>query len=776
MDKWISSFIVGSILSLFLPKVPVLFFLILWCLIVALAFLYPLLKYIHIALLGILWMNSAEYIYQNPASEINHTVLLSKQVLLFDGKVTSIPRRDQNKQYFTFEITHVNHKLLTTSVLARLSWKEAKQPVYQGQTWRLNARVKPAHGYGNVGGFNYRTWLRSRHVLATGYVVNQSNKISQPNLLLDAKTTLRQKLYIQADAMLAEKPLGGVIKALSFGERGDISDHQKRVLQITSTGHLIAISGLHLGLIATGGFFTLTLFFRTLPLRRLPAGIQKRLVTINNRYLVIFCSISITCFYAYVSGFSLPTLRALLMVLLYWLLRLGGMTIAWRSMLLMVVLLVIIVWPFSLMSLSFWLSFYAVFIISLISWRFLVTIQTDAKVMNWIKSFFKLQLILSIALLPLTLLINYEFSGLSAVANFIAVPLMSVTAIPLCLLATLALFIHPEVSDFLYQCAYFFVEMLWMFLTYLSEQSWAIIPLGGTSIIFLSIVVFYSLARLFYGLSLRWFDGAIVCVLISFFMYRNSINEKIWHVNVLDVGQGLSIIIEKNQQVLLYDTGASYPSGFNLVDVVVIPYIKSRGIGDISEVIISHSDNDHAGGITRLKKLQPSLSIRGNDSYLKAQNFCLKGDSFIWQGLDFHVLWPLSSDKGRKNEDSCVIKVTDGKHALLLTGDIPAQVEKRLIASDANIQADVLIVPHHGSKSSSSEAFIHAVSPKMAVFSAGYLNRWDMPNTPVVLRYQDQGIRLFNTAEQGMIRFNISESDINATTYRDDLWPFWFAH
>ena len=794
MDKWISSFITGAILSLFLPKVPVLFCLFFGFGAGFLALYYPLAKYLCIGLLGSLWINYAELNVHPPELLSHDFTTIEQRTFSVDGKIVNIPRIMQDKQVFTFSVKKLNNHQISKPILLRLSWKTQSQRLGQGQKWHLNVRVKPAHGYGNIGSFNYRTWLRHHNIVYTGYVLRDKSEVNTSNILLDPAMSFRQKLYLNAENLLTDKSLNGLLKALSFGERGDISNVQRKVLQVTATGHLIAISGLHLGLIASGSFFIFSLIFKYLPLRFLPARRQNSLVVMNHFYIVILLSLGVTFFYAYISGSSLPTLRALLMILGYWILRMLEAKVTMKTLLLYVVFVIILLWPFSLLSISFWLSFYAVALIFLMTWRFsIASTQPEnspclingttkgitkylVKIWRASVSLFYLQLLLSVTLLPLTLLINYQFSLLAIVANMIAVPVMTLTAIPLCLLATLSLTISAELALFFFNGAYFFIDLLWDILVYLSEQSWAVIPVGSSGIMALALVIFYGVFRGVSAVRWRWFDGVFLMLGLMLLLYFSVKDEQSWQVNVLDVGQGLAVVIEKDHQVILYDTGASYPGGFNFIDAVVMPYLKSQGQSLITEVMISHSDNDHAGGLPRLKLLQPILPIRANDSDLEPTLVCQQGKVLIWKNLSFEFLWPLSSDKGRDNDDSCVVKISDGKHSVLFPGDISTKVEQALIDSGINLQANILIAPHHGSKTSSSEAFIHEVSPDIVVFSSGYFNRWNMPHESVVMRYQAQGIETFTTFDTGMVRFEFSKHAVKTSTFKNDLWPFWFAH
>jgi competence protein ComEC len=246
---------------------------------------------------------------------------------------------------------------------------------------------------------------------------------------------------------------------------------------------------------------------------------------------------------------------------------------------------------------------------------------------------------------------------------------------------------------------------------------------------------------------------------------------------VFDVGHGLAVVIEKNQHVFIYDTGARYLSGFNMAAAAILPYLMYQGYQVIDGVIISHNDNDHAGGLRHLRTQIPIKQIMANDMILKPNNHCLFGQKFIWQGLNFEVLSPVQIDKN-KNDSSCVVTINDGFHQVLLPGDISSKQERRLLKNrevSDKLASDILIAPHHGSKSSSSRVFLAAVSPNYAVFSTGYLNRWKMPSEQILKRYQKQNITTLNTAELGMVTFTFTPSSIESSNFRQNIEPYWFV-
>ena len=252
----------------------------------------------------------------------------------------------------------------------------------------------------------------------------------------------------------------------------------------------------------------------------------------------------------------------------------------------------------------------------------------------------------------------------------------------------------------------------------------------------------------------------------------------------------MSVVIERNGRAILYDTGAGYPSGFNMLESVISPYFQYRGIETIDHLILSHADNDHAGGLSFIDK-QVALNkisvgkIKYNESskIIKQYSFaekgsCKQGDDFTWQGLTFSVLWPVTI-QDKENDNSCVINISDGKYNVLLTGDISRKVEKLLIAMpdiSNKLKADVIIAPHHGSKTSSSLRFIEAVKPVAVIFSAGFLNRWHMPNKAVLKRYKKFNVAPYSTAEQGMIQIKVEQQGLEIESYREHINPYWFAN
>lgn len=823
MDWWLASFFLGSLLSLFLPIVPELFVLFLLILLSITLFYYKPLRLSSGLFFGASWMLCNAFNYQTLWQENNLKSLeLASAPQWVQGRVTNLQssvdsiqiKRNKQPLRFNLTITHINSIKLSTIIKIRLSWKNASFAVQQGQVVKLKVKFKPAHGLANIGGFSYQTWLRSKRILATGYVINDKK-----NSVLNTQSSLRQQLFNSYKALLPEHDLSPLLLALGFGSRSDLNQQLWQVLQATGTGHLIAISGLHIGLVATGSYFIIMLFIRLLPLNNCNCLLlfQK----INIRYFVITVSLAVGIIYGYLAGFSLPTIRALLMLSIYWLSRVLSLHISIKRWLLLTLFLLTLMTPFSLFTASFWLSVYAVTIIFLTLWRFKNVLNGGNTVWRFIKGLLVIQLSLTLMLLPISAVFFQQLSLVALFANLLAVPWMSFFSIPLCLLSVLVMPLSESLSQFLMACCLDSIQVLWLYLSYLSEQTWAVVKLSSVDIKLLVLFGLISVFYLFFQLpvinsslinnhrndqkkQMKRLFVAISCSALLFFFLNtnifnpnsfntgslktNTINTKSssinsvdsaddtpWQLIVFDVGQGLSLLIQRDSKTILYDTGAAYPSGFNMANAVILPYLQHTDVTQLDKVIISHSDNDHAGGLAVIQQsiIINELIYNGKQTPKKA--VCVQGRSFFWQKLHFKMLWP-KDIVSKENDDSCVLLISDGKRSVLLTGDISKKVETALLQQYPKLSADILIVPHHGSKTSSSDLFITTLKPSVAVVSAGYLNRWHMPVAEVVRRYQQHSIELLSTAESGQIIFTMSEQGIIKRSYYHDLWPFWFAH
>jgi competence protein ComEC len=787
MDWWLFTFWLGAILSLFVPTVPEFSFLIACLAMSSLLIASKYLRFLGIIIMAGGWLIYHAISYQTIWTDNGIAQLkLHKKALLITGVVKNIAVTSRGSTRFNINVSHINQQPLTRPLIARIRWDKPEYDVFQGQTWQLTVKLKPAHGLANVGSFRYQSWLRQKNIVATGYVKKSVN-----NMLLENDISWRHGLYHRFRQLLPQHELSGVLLALGFGERGELTAEHWRILQATATQHLIAISGLHLGLIASASFIFTLLVIRIFPINHIISNKAKQFLMLGTAQS---CAIVISCllalYYSYLSGFSIPTVRALIMLYLFWLLRLLAVSIGPLRGLLLTVVIICLLMPMSLLSVSFWLSITALTVIFATLWRFPFIkprFTPDSGQLQlgihrcyiWFIALFKMQLALTLVMMPVAALLNHQLPLLAILGNLVAVPLMSISAIPLTLLAVISLPLSEWLSSLFVNLALYCLEFIWCWLTWLSSFDWALLVISHTQLMILFFCLLIVGGYLFVRPSFLS-QLTIVALFVGYQLKANYFDnrEGNWSLTVLDVGHGLSVIIEKQHRAIVYDTGVKYPNGFSIAEAVIAPYLNYQGITKLDAIIISHSDNDHAGGLKQLVAQYPTSTVIADDQSLLPTSRCTPGILFDWQGLHFEVLSP-SNGHGETNDESCVIRISDEYHSVLLTGDISKKVEKRLlrdVTKRPKLASDVLIAPHHGSKSSSSAKFLRAVSPQYAVFSVGYLNRWQMPSTLIQQRYRHANIDIFSTAESGMVGFEFADQGISTITYRDDIKPYWFEN
>ncbi|WNC73688.1 DNA internalization-related competence protein ComEC/Rec2 [Thalassotalea psychrophila] len=768
MERWLLLFFIGACCALLLEQVPALYYLLLlalscFCVAILTCFykkLLPVLAWLF-GFAYILFAASAHFSWSDNNKLDAKTLHLSE--LLIQGTVQTLIVGGNEDLRFNVEIQSINSQLLKQPFGARITFKQANIVLSQGDIVQLLVKVKPAHGFANQGSFSYQKWLLQNHLVVTGYV-----KKSSLNMVLEKSTSVRQALYNQLNKNLKQtlKPL---ILALSLGDKSQIDNPMWQVLQTTGTQHLMAISGLHLGLIAGFGFTLAKLIIWLLP---------KPLL--SQRYLYLYpmiVSLVFACIYSYLAGFSMPTIRALIMLLWFYGLRIFCIKVTIIKWLLLSLCTIILIDPFAIFDASLYLSFSAVLVILFSFWRWGYLFVNRPKWQKMFLSLLLLQIAISLLLMPLTLLLFNKVSIVAPLANIIVVPWLSFTAIPTILIATLTLPIMPSLALWLFDIANYCLELGMDYLSWLAAFEYSTVSFSTPVLVIICLTpltIFLQTLRLIHP---KWVFISLLPTLVSIIGVEIGVqywqkSNKYWLMTIFDVGHGVAVLIERNGEAILYDTGAAYPSGFNFVEAVIKPYLLTNRIDKIDLAIISHRDNDHAGGLPFLQKYNLVKSFSVNFSDLENNIPCTAGKFINWQGLTLKVLSP-NNKVGTHNDESCVIEITDGKYKVLLPGDISNKVELQLLHNELLSKVDVLLAPHHGSKSSSSFSFVQFVQPKYVLYSSGFLNRWDMPVKEVVERYQQISAIELNTSIVGMVQFTFTKQGITYKTYRDNLLPFW---
>lgn len=676
------------------------------------------------------------------------------------GQIVSIPsvREDRSTRFdfLVFEAAKPDgHGEVTVPKKIRLNWFNAVPPVQLGEHWRIRVRLKRPWGFANPGSFDYEGWLFRNGIRAMGYV--------RPNTpakrLADGGHpvhSLRARLHQRMQAVLSDMDSENraVIKALALGEKGEIDRRHRQVLIDTGTSHLLAISGLHVGIVSS------MVYLLVLQLWKLSGSLCIRIAA---QRVASLAGMVAAVTYAMLAGFSIPTQRAMIMAsVVFAAIYLGKSLRPWS--LLLTALFAVLVWdPYAVLSPGFWLSFVAVALI------FLAVVNnpsTDGKpwVLNFGRRFGYIQWVLALGLLPLTLVFFRQAALVSPLANFFAVPWVSFVVVPCVLLGSILLVLSDDLATWVLQGADYSIQAFWWALEHFhqlpyakwehSPPDWVLLPAACGVLLLL--------------LPGKWLGKTASLALLSplVFAQPTPLRDDETILSVLDVGQGLAVVVEAGDKVLLYDTGPAFKSGFNTGEAVIVPYLYERGIKEIDTLVVSHNDNDHAGGLQGvLDNMSVATLITGIPKEFEHHglktNPCRKGMVWQWGGVRFQFLHPAGDDvhKFPKNNRSCVLLVTHPSGATaLITGDIERQVEELLVEDQADLlDVDVLIAPHHGSNSSSTAAFIRRTSPHYVIFASGYRNPYHFPRKEVVARYEEFGAEWFNTASSGMVTFAFSE-------------------
>jgi len=626
----------------------------------------------------------------------------------------------------------------------RTAWYRSDQPVRGGDCWRLALHVRAPHGSLNPGGFDYEGWLFRQGITATATVRDGEPCDTQGgSWLLHA----RQRLTDDLVRWIPDPTARALIAALTTGDQSGLTDHDWDVFRVTGTSHLVAISGFNIAIIAGFAFFVFRWLWSasTRLCERLPA-----------QRAGLIGSVIVAGVYAGLAGFEPPVARAWLMVLVVLLAALAHRPVGATRVLALAWLAILFGDPFAVLAPGLWLSFGAVAAIVFVS-------TGRVRAPGAIRAAIELQIILSFALVPLTLFFFQGAAWLGPFVNLVAVPIVTVMT-PLLLIALALAAIAPAIGiPALLLCGAALVKLrlaLEWAATSLPHVWIPASPPPAALVLALIGIVWLIAPR---GLPLRL--PALLC-LVPLVVPRTADVQGL-RVTVLDVGQGLSVVAQTAHHALLFDAGPAFEDGFDAGQSVVAPYLLQANVRKLDVLMLSHRDNDHAGGVPSVRRLMSVAREIGTDR----GEPCRDGMRWEWDGARFEILHPPDATWG-DNNGSCVLKI-DGAFSALLPGDIEARAEEHLIATHgAQLKSGLLVAPHHGSKTSSTIAFVNAVRPDVVVFAAGWRNHFGHPRPDVVARYSATGAKKLITGSSGAI---VIEAPDRVTEWRRSHTRFWNA-
>ncbi len=686
------------------------------------------------------------------------------------GVVDDLPSTSARGVRFTFAIERVDTPDAVVPTRISLLWPAARpggEPtgevpaVRAGERWSLRVRLARPHGNVNPGGFDLEAWLLQQGLRATGYIRDESRNVRLEvfaGRLGDHVQRARERVRERVRRVLGDAPYAGVVTALAIGDQRAISELQWRVFNRTGVTHLVSISGLHVTVFATlAGGLAFALARRSARLTlRCPA-----------RKFAAVAGVVAAGGYVLLAGAQIPALRTFAMLLVaacgLWWGRPGTASIVW----LWALVAVLLVDPWAPLTPGFWLSYGAVALLLYAGSGRLRERRSQsmpARLRRNLADAAFAQWVVTVGLAPLTLAMFGQLSLIAPVANAIAIPLVTLVVVP-CALAGIVLPV-----DACFELAHLMLVPLMQLLETLAAWPDATWQQHSPPV----WTILAALAGTLWLLAPRGVPGrlwGLVAVATLFLVRPASVPEGAFRLIVLDVGQGLAVVVQTRRHALVYDTGPRYTEAADAGGRIVAPFLRAAGIGRADGLIISHQDLDHAGGARTLLQSVPvgwfaSSLPDDHPVMLEARALatavrCVAGQVWTWDGVRFTVLHPTVDEYAdhyaKSNNRSCVVRVDSAHGSVLLAGDIEAKAEMKLLDTrQTQLAADVLVVPHHGSRTSSTWPFLRAVAPSFAIVGCGYRNRFGHPRANILARYAAIGARVLRTDHEGALTLDFT--------------------
>lgn len=686
------------------------------------------------------------------------------------GVVAELPHEHARGQRFVFEVERTLTPQVSVPRQIYLSTyaneKNSPPEVHAGERWQLTVRLKQPHGAVNPHGFDFEAWMLERNLRAVGYVHNKGE-----NALLAPRAAgfgyqierWRAAVRYRLSSTLGDAPYSGVIIALAVGDQQSIPASQWQIFTRTGVNHLMSISGLHITMLVSLGFALVYGLWRRSTRLTLWLPARKAAATF---------ALLVAAAYALLAGFGVPAQRTLYMLgavaAALWLNR----NFSLGQLLSFALLAVLIPDPWAVLAPGFWLSFGAVFLILLVSAHRLGKI-------HWLVQYGKVQWAMTVGLTPLLLELFQQVSLVSPLANAFAIPLVSLIVVPLTLFGA----VIP--LDFSLWLAHFVLAQTMAGLEWLNALPQSVWTQHAPPLWSIPVAMLGSFWLLLpRGFPARWIG--FILILPLFFTPRPQIEPGTLTLTVFDVGQGLAVAAQTRNHALLYDTGPDFSGEADSGNRILVPALRGMGVDHLDSLILSHDDIDHTGGTDSVLEAMPVGQIistlqADHPLLVRSSNLipCTDGLAWNWDGVSFEMLHPApdaynENARLHDNEQSCVLRIRTGEQQVLLGGDMEKQTEQRMLEQHPDkLKTTLLVVPHHGSKTSSGEAFVNATRPEYAIFTVGYRNRFGHPRPEIWQRYADIGAKLLRTDETGAILVNVDAQSIHLETWRQKHARYW---
>jgi competence protein ComEC len=684
-----------------------------------------------------------------------------QQVITVEGVIVGVPERDARGQHVDFAIersfkadcplpTRVRLHLYQQSYRGASPTASPALPLLKaGERWQWRVRLKRPHATRNPHGFDYAARSLANQIGAGGSIVAKAPMrrlqplVWQPSALV---AYWRASVGNRIQNVLGDTPQSAVLRALVIGDDSKIARSDWQLFVDTGVNHLVSISGLHITMLASLGYLFVGWLWRLRPdwaLRipsRLAAGTGGALVAIA---------------YAALAGFSIPTQRTLFMLLTMMAMLSLKQRVPFSWVLSAAVWVVLVLDPWAVTAAGFWLSFGAVAILAF-------ALGGRLGPARWWRNALQTQWVITLAFVPVLMFLFNQLSLISPLANGLAIPVVSLAVVPLAIAGA----ILP--LDFLLHFSATLWEWCAQGLYWLRQWPGAVWYLPTPSLwawcLAMTGMLVWLMPR---GWSLRW--AGLVLWLPLLLPTHPLLQPGQMRVTVLDVGQGLSVLVQTANHTMLYDAGPAYNEESDAGQRIVLPYLRHLGVRQLNTAVISHDDNDHSGGMVSVlagvpaNKLLSSLTPDA-DFFRQMQAMphvpalpqqpCHQGQQWQWDQVTFRVLSPAKEAAAdlKDNNKSCVIKVTSAHGSLLLTGDIEKEAERWLLeAAPDQLATTVMTMPHHGSKTSSTPAFVNATQPAIAIATVGYLNRFGHPKAEVIARYEAHETQILRSDNDGAV-------------------------